>query len=500
MSLGRAFTYFIKLALIVAGAVWLANRPGDLTVHWFGHRIDMPVGLAIGLVLLSFLLLFALWRVWRMLRGAPREFGIYRANQRRAKGHRALTQGLVAVAAGDPVNARRLARSAKDLLGEGSLPLFLAAQAAQLSGEDEKAERYFEALAKDPETALLGLRGLTASALKRDDEGAALAHCERALALAPQAPWAGESAHRLQLKLGRFDAAEASLKSLAKSGALDARLAQRRRSALLSERARLALLEHAGAGEIDQAIRHARDAVKLVGDFAPARAALAQALLRKDKPKEAARLIEQVWDEAPHWSLGRILLAALSAEPPLERARRAEAMAKRSPDHPDSLRLGGEAAMAARLWGNARRHLERLAELERDQGGITQDLCRLMARLEMAERMNALSERQWLDQAVEARAGAEWCCAQCGWVSSAGPEAGGWQLICGRCQAIDSLEWKSPATQAWRTVTTAPEQPESALDKNAVAPMARQAAIAGTPEPAGTPSYGASVDAARLVN
>jgi HemY protein len=94
MSLGRALVYFLKLAIVIAAAVWLANRPGAMTVHWFGHRIDMPVGLAIGLVVLAFLALFALWRLWRFLRGAPREFGIYRANQRRAKGHRALLKEL----------------------------------------------------------------------------------------------------------------------------------------------------------------------------------------------------------------------------------------------------------------------------------------------------------------------------------------------------------------------------------------------------------------------
>ncbi len=500
MSLGRALSYFVKLGILVAGAVWLANRPGALTIFWFDHRIDMPVGLAIGLVLLAFVALFALWRLWRLLRGAPREFALFRSNQRRAKGHRALTQGLVAIAAGDALAARKQAKAAHALLGEASLPLLLAAQAAQLAGDDSTAERYFEALSREAETALLGLRGLTAGALKRNDEAAALIHSERALALAPHAPWAGETAHRLQLKLGRFDAAEASLKALTRSGALDAKLAQRRRAALLAERARRALADDTGFGEIDLAIKSSREAVKLAGDFAPARACLAQALMRKGKTREAARLIEQVWDDAPHWSLGRILLSVLGTEAPLERARRAEALAKRRPEHADSLRLAAEAALSARLWGDARNHLELLAEKERAEGGVTQELCRLMARLEMAERYNALTERQWLDQAVQARPGAEWCCRQCGWVSAAGPEAGGWQLICARCDGVDSLEWKSPAAQILRDVTGGEETGDRAREAGKIGGPAISGAGEERQEPPPAAPFGASVDAARLVN
>jgi HemY protein len=112
MSLGRALVYFLKLAIVIAAAVWLANRPGAMTVHWFGHRIDMPVGLAIGLVVLAFLALFALWRLWRFLR-APAIRHLPR--QQRQPGP-SRWPGPVAVAAAIP-ERRRLAKSARDLLG-----------------------------------------------------------------------------------------------------------------------------------------------------------------------------------------------------------------------------------------------------------------------------------------------------------------------------------------------------------------------------------------------
>ncbi len=465
MNLSRVIFYLVKVGLLIAAAIWLAERPGQLTLDWFHHRIEMPVGLAIGLLALCFLVLLGLWNLWRFLRRAPREFSLYRQNRRRTKGHRALTQGLLAIAAGEANAARAHAKTAKNLLGEASLPLWLAAQAAQLTGDDEHAARYFEALAKEKETALLGWRGLTHLALKRKDEIAALHFSEKALALSPHAHWAAEIAYRLELKASKFDEAEASLKTLirAKSGSAQSsgamgveKSAERRRAALLTERARSILAEDSGSDRLDDSLRFSREAVKLASAFAPARAVLAQSLMRKAKMKEAARLIEQAWDEAPHWSLGRILLLAWSDLEPLDRARRAAALADRQPHHPASHRLAAEAALSAKLWGEARHHLGLLADEERAMGGLTQDLCRLMARLESVERHNAPLERQWLDRATFARPNPEWCCAQCGAISIGGSEAGGWQLLCHACDGVDSMEWKSPtmpphaAMEEWR--------------------------------------------------
>lgn len=536
MTFSRVLFFFCLLGLVLAGAIWMAENPGDLTLYWFGYRIDMPIGMALGITVITFLVLLGLWRLIRIILQAPREFGLARINRRKEKGYRALTKGLTAVAAGDPVEARKQAKLAHDLLGEPPLTLLLAAQAAQLSGDDVTAERYFDALARDPATALLGLRGLAASALKRGDYSAALAHSERALGLAPQAAWAGETAHRLQLKLGHFDAAEQSLKALAKGGVLSTPQAQRRRAALQTEKARRLLAEGTGIGEVDQAITAARNAVKLAGDFAPARLALVQGLIRKGKVKEAARLIEQIWDDAPHPTLGRAFLSALGTEQPLDRAKRAEALARAKPDHPDSHRVAGEANLAARIWGEARRHLERLVEQENETGGPTVETCRLMARLEQGERGGGLAERQWLDQAMSARASADWCCSQCGTIGSGGWETGGWQLVCPRCEAIDSLEWRTPpAASAMTTIATdGPETRPAPASRTLVgvgvagdmpplgraantahsAHMVGAAAVAGTAGVAGTapakpqaeegessatPS-GSSVDAARLVN
>src|SRR5262249_61185438 len=100
-----------------------------------------------------------LWSLWRLLTRSPRQFALARADNRRRKAYRALTQGMVAVAAGDAGEARRQAKLAGTLLNDPPLTLLLAAQAAQLEGDERAAEKYFRAQPDRPEDAFLGPRG-----------------------------------------------------------------------------------------------------------------------------------------------------------------------------------------------------------------------------------------------------------------------------------------------------------------------------------------------------
>src|SRR6185312_12175791 len=141
-----------------------------VALTWQGWEIDTSVavmGFATLVVALALAVLFTLLRL--ILRG-PRAWARGRRERRRQQGYRALTQGMVAVAAGDAEEAQKLARKADSLLAEPPLTLLLSAQAAQLSGDEGAATRYFTAMLERPETEFLGLRGLLMQALRGGDE------------------------------------------------------------------------------------------------------------------------------------------------------------------------------------------------------------------------------------------------------------------------------------------------------------------------------------------
>ena len=124
-----------------------------------------------------------------------------------------------------------------------------------------------------------------------------------------------------------------------------------------------------------------------------------------------------------------------------------------------------EAALAAELWGAARRELDAVLGIS-----PTARACRLRARLEEAEHGDGAAARAWLARAAEAAPDAAWVCDGCGaaWAE--------WQPVCPRCEAVDELVWRHPE----RVVSLAPQEHES----GAIAPP-RPARAALPPRPLG---------------
>ena len=136
----RALPALIIVALILAGVLALGLLPGRVVMVWQGWRVDTSVAvLMLGVVIVA-MAAAALFHLVRKIIGGPAAFLRARRERRRREGYRALTQGMVAVAAGDAEEAQKHARKADVLLAEPPLTLLLSAQAAQLSGDEHAAK------------------------------------------------------------------------------------------------------------------------------------------------------------------------------------------------------------------------------------------------------------------------------------------------------------------------------------------------------------------------
>src|SRR6185437_7747747 len=100
-------------------------------------------------------------------------------------------------------------------------------------------------------------------------------------------------------------------------------------------------------------------------------------------------------------------------EPPLARVGSAQTLAAVNPEAEASHLLVAETALAARLWGEARRHLS-AAVGEAGATGPSRQVCLSMARLEDAENPGSGAGRDWLARAVEAPPDPRYRCARCG--------------------------------------------------------------------------------------
>lgn len=425
----RSFFLFALIAVAVVVAVTLADYPGRVSIDWQGWRIDMSTGILVLLVALLVVVAVVVSRFWGAIRRAPGRFLDMRRASRRARGYKALTQGMVAVAAGDVTEARRSARRADALLDDPPLTMLLSAQAAQLSGEEAAARRYFEAMLDHPDTAFLGVRGLMMQAIKGGDKAEALRLADRAYKLRPETPWVVNQLFELQVESGMWSEANDVIASAIRRKTLPAAGARRRRAAVLVEHSRIAEAE----GDTDTAFARASEAHNLDPTLVPATLALARLHKARNRAAKAERLIEEAWARAPNPELAEMYGQVIQETDPLARVKKFQRLFSFRPDHPESHMALAQTALAARLWGEARKHLNAVAAKT-----VTARVCRLMAELEESENGNMDASREWLAKATTAAPDEAWVCNDCGAI------AGAWTALCGNCGSFGSLAWQAP--------------------------------------------------------
>ena len=103
----RALVFIGLLCVAAFGAVWLADRPGTVLVTFGGYEIQTSVAVAaVGLVGIA-LALALLWSAVTAILRLPSRLTFASRARRRARGYQAVSRGMVAVGAGDPIAARR---------------------------------------------------------------------------------------------------------------------------------------------------------------------------------------------------------------------------------------------------------------------------------------------------------------------------------------------------------------------------------------------------------
>ena len=181
----------------------------------------------------------------------------------------------------------------------------------------------------------------------------------------------------------------------------------------------------------------AAKAQALAADLAAPAAHNARLLIALGRQRAAAKAIERAWRTAPHPDLARLYLDLRPDAAPLARVAAVQRLAAQNLEASESHLTVAEAALAAQLWGEARRHLT-LAIAAAPMPGPSRRLCRLMARLEESEAGNMAAARDWLDRAIGAPPDPCYVCSRCGGES---PE---WQALCRECGGFDTLLWQSP--------------------------------------------------------
>ena len=233
----RLITILVAAGLLAAGMAWLADREGALLMTFGQYEVRMSVGVAVGLVIAFVAILFFTLRALAALWRTPAWLSEWWRARRARKGYQALSQGLVAAAAGDAHAARRYARNSRRLLKGAPLGLLLTAQAAQLDGDEDRQAAAYRAMLDHPDTEFLGLRGLFMQAMRREARDEAHQLAARAHRLKPKAVWAANALFDLSAQRHEWRGAQTILEQQARARLIDSQVARRRRAVLLAAQA-----------------------------------------------------------------------------------------------------------------------------------------------------------------------------------------------------------------------------------------------------------------------
>jgi len=340
------------------GAHFLLQDRGYVLISFRSYVIEMSVPILVLVLVLAYLLVRGLLKLWR----APRRLGEAIAERRHRRAAEKLTRGLIHMTEGDWNRSERLLTEG---LRGGEAPLvnyLMAARAAQLQGSRERRNEWlklaYETLPEAEAAVLLTQAELQSEAGEHEH---ALATLQRLLDKEARHPAALALAAETHLALGDRARLIELLPQLARAKLPTAKLAS------LAAEAFTALLERPGVTfEEFKALWSALPGTARAEPKLKRMQALV--LARVGRGEEAARelatALKRSWQPELVRAFGEVEGADATKQ-----LRRAEAWLREHPEDATLLLTAARLCMRNELWGKARSYLESSLALAPDPAG-----------------------------------------------------------------------------------------------------------------------------------
>ena len=422
----RLATWIIVSLLLTAGIAWLASLPGTAMIEVAGYKMQPRLGMAAFVVAAGLAAVILAWSVLRRILDAPRYFAKLNRDRRRDVGVAALSDGFVALQAGDPSRARVLAREARSNLPRNHAAQLLEARSDLALGDMQSAREHYRALISNKKTAVAALAGLYEQARTQGRTDAALSFAQKAVALSPQTRWASDAVLDDLTRRGQWELALARVNDEA-AVTREEKMLKRRKQAVIET----ALAREQFDTNPLSALDHATVALKLVPDFVPAALIAARIQSNRGEARKAMSLLRRVWRATSHPHVATLYANAQSGVSAVDRLKRVRELIDSPPPNRPAAIVLAKAAVDAYEWPAARNALANYSVAD-----PTQAVCLLMAEIEEGQNADQGKAREWLSRAVRAPADPVWI--------ADGITSDEWEPTSPVTGALDAFEWRVP--------------------------------------------------------
>jgi HemY protein len=444
-SLIKVLIFIALVAALALGASYLLDTGGGILIAVGGWEFALgplqAVIVALTLVALVWLalkIIGLLVATLRFLNGDETALSRYFDRNRERKGYQAFSEGMLALASGEPRTALSRAARAEKLLAQPELTTLLKAQAAQAAGDARTATEAYKALLADPRSRFIGIRGLIQQKLAEGDRETALKLAEKAFELKPKHRETQDLLLELQIEGADWTGARATLGAKLRVGHIPKDVHRRRDAVLALQEARMIIADGADINAQEAAIA----AHRLSPDLIPAATMAARAYISKGDTKNATRLLKKAWQQSPHPDLAAAFAEIAPDETPQERLKRFRTLTAQHPEDDETRMLLAELNIAAEDFPAARRALGDMATRHPTRRSLA-----IMAAIERGEGADDAVVRGWLARTLTAPRGPQWVCDKCNSVHSE------WAPVCSNCGGFDTLSWREPAETAGPSAT-----------------------------------------------
>ncbi|MBA8836795.1 heme biosynthesis protein HemY [Ochrobactrum sp. RH2CCR150] len=468
----RVLFYLLIVVALGFGFAWLADRPGELDVVFAGNHYNVPLITAVAGIVAIVAAILLLWWLVKSIIQSPYTLRRHFRARKRDRGYQSLSTGLIAAGAGDAEAARRMTKQAGKLLNSDQEPLIklLEAQTAMLEGRTDDARKGFEAMLEDPETKLLGLRGLYIEAQRVGAIEAARHYASEAAKQAPQLEWASSAVMGQFCADGDWDGALRLVEARKQALAHSKDTVKRERAALLTAKAMATLnVDHAHARTM------ALEANKLAPDLVPAAVVAAQALFSDGEVRKGSKILEAAWKRFPHPDIASAYVYARAGDTAQDRLKRARHLVSLRSNTAEGSLVLARAAYEAGDFKAARDSADQVLRAR-----PTESVYLLLADIEEAETGDQGKVRQWLARAVKAPRDPAWTAD--GYVSER------WSPVSPVTGRLNSFEWKvpvvelAPIVEAEEPEIKGPVPDDKAVVPVVVTPPVREASAKAAPQ------------------
>jgi len=426
----RRFVTVLKVGVVAGVVIYFVKYPGQIQFDGLGYRIRANVVFFFTLLLILLGLIVFARKILRKIWSVPQRWADFFKRRKQQKGEKALLESFSAIAGGELEEAGKQARIAVKNLPEQPLSMVVAAQAAFMCGKAEEALKLFQQLQQVPATRFLGLRGEALQALQQGDWSAAQRALRQATTLRPDSPWTLKHLFEVDLRLGGYDRGEAVLRQL-QTRKLISSAQQRRYQALVYWlKAQTAQQIH----DLSRFHHYIKKAHERAPELISIAAQYAEYEIENNALKHSQKILAQTWFYQPHPELVKLFKRAAADKTPLDFYRYLAGLSLQEASSYDANIILAEAAIAAQLWGQARRHLQ-IAHTTQE----TQNSCQLMAALIRGETPHdSEAAKAWEQKALSASGGPLWVCHHCHGQQSQ------WDIFCSQCGNLDTVMWSLP--------------------------------------------------------